>query len=77
MIEDEITTIIEPCKGVVKPKEEQLIIFTITFYKGGNLEELYICNVQGMDLPLGLLIKSIIEVNFSRGIRNEHHLRII
>jgi len=50
----------EPARGVIKAKSEQLVIVTLTFYKGGKIEELFACDVEDMDCPLGFLLKSII-----------------
>ncbi len=57
---DEITTVFEPARGVVKARSEQLITISFTFYKGGKIEELFACEVEDMDAPLGFLLKSII-----------------
>jgi len=61
MIADEITTVFEPTRGVIKAKSEQVIVVTFTMFKGGKLEELFVCNVDEMDSPLGFLLKSIFE----------------
>ena len=58
-MKDEITTIFEPAKGVVKAKTEQLVIVSFTFFKGGKVEELFTCHVDDMETPLGFLMTSI------------------
>ena len=60
MVADEITAAFEPSRGVVKAKSEQLIMVTLTFYKGGKIEELFACDIEDMDSPLGFLLKSTI-----------------
>lgn len=50
--------VIEPERGTIKPRSEQLIIVTFTFYRGGKIQELISCNVEDMDMPLGFLLQS-------------------
>ncbi len=59
MVADEISAVFEPARGVVKAKSELLVVATFTFFKGGKLEELFVCNVEDMDAPLGFLLKSM------------------
>eukprot|EP00831_Metopus_contortus_P004532 TRINITY_DN1167_c0_g3_i1.p1 TRINITY_DN1167_c0_g3~~TRINITY_DN1167_c0_g3_i1.p1 ORF type:complete len:607 (-),score=66.65 TRINITY_DN1167_c0_g3_i1:492-2312(-) len=56
MVTDEITAIFEPARGVIKARSEQLIIVNITLYRGGHIEELFVCNVEDMDAPLGFVL---------------------
>lgn len=64
MVADEIAAVFEPARGVVKAKSEQIVQITLTFYKGGKLEELFVCNVEDMDAPLGFLLKSMLSINY-------------
>jgi hypothetical protein len=50
--------VIEPTRGIVKARSHQPIKMTFTFFKGGNIEELLVCNVEDMEMPLGFLLKS-------------------
>lgn len=59
VVPDYISAIINPHKGTIKPKSEIQINFSITLYKGGKIEELFICNIEDMDYPLGFLLTSI------------------
>jgi hypothetical protein len=43
----------EPSSGVIQPRSELKIKMTVTVYTGGNLNELFLCDVQDMELPLG------------------------
>jgi len=44
----------EPSRGTIPPKSEVQIYFSITVYSGGNIDELFVCHVQDIELPLGL-----------------------
>ena len=43
----------EPSSGVIQPRSELKVKMTVTVYTGGNLNELFLCDVQDMELPLG------------------------
>jgi len=43
----------EPNRGVIQPRQEIKIKMTVTVFTGGNLNELFICDVQDLELPLG------------------------
>ena len=43
----------EPGSGVIPPKTEIKIKMSVTVYTGGNLSELFLCNIQDMELPVG------------------------
>jgi hypothetical protein len=43
----------EPSSGVIPPRSEIKIKMNVTVYTGGNLNELFLCDVQDMELPLG------------------------
>lgn len=58
MVADEIIAAFEPSRGVVKAKSELSVVVNFTFYKGGRVEELFICNVEDMDSPLGFMLIS-------------------
>ena len=35
-----------------------MIHFSVTVYYGGNIDELFICNIQDVELPLGFEMKA-------------------
>lgn len=48
----------EPSKGVVPPKSETKIYFHATVYTGGNINEIFICDIEDLELPLGFEFKA-------------------
>ncbi|CAD8087121.1 unnamed protein product [Paramecium primaurelia] len=50
----------EPKKGVLKPKTNQIIKFSIKPKEGGKLNELFVCEVQGLQYPLGFEMNTMI-----------------
>jgi hypothetical protein len=48
----------EPSKGVIPPKSEVSISMEIIFYKGGQIDELILCDIEDLELPLGFEIKA-------------------
>jgi hypothetical protein len=43
----------EPSRGIIPPKSEVRIYFSATVYVGGNINELFICNIEDLEIPLG------------------------
>jgi hypothetical protein len=43
----------EPSSGVIQPRSEVKIKMSCTVYTGGNLSELFLCDIQDMELPIG------------------------
>jgi len=43
----------EPASGVIQPRGELKIKMSVTVYTGGNLNELFLCDIQDMELPIG------------------------
>ncbi len=43
----------EPSRGTIAPKSEVQIYFSATVYTGGNINELFICNIDDLEIPLG------------------------
>ena len=43
----------EPRRGVIQPKSEVRINFNLTLYYGGIVDELFICNIDDLEIPLG------------------------
>ena len=48
----------EPSSGVVPPKTNLPIKFSIKPKQGGTLEEIFVCNVEGVELPLGFELRT-------------------
>lgn len=48
-----------PVKGVVKAKSTQNIGVEFKSFRGGSLNELFICNIREMKLPLGFILQCI------------------
>ena len=43
----------EPNSGVIQPRSDVKIKIDVTFFVGGNLNELFICDIQDMEMPIG------------------------
>jgi hypothetical protein len=43
----------EPSSGVILPRSELKIKMDLTFFIGGNINDLFICDVEDMEMPLG------------------------
>jgi hypothetical protein len=43
----------EPSSGIIQPHSELKIKLSVTFFTGGNLSELFCCDIQDMELPIG------------------------
>ena len=43
---------------MIPPKQSRKIAFEITVFKGGSIDELLICDVQDIELPLGCEVKA-------------------
>lgn len=50
---DKIVCLFEPASGVIQPKSEIKIKMTVTVFTGGNLSELFLCDIGDMELPIG------------------------
>jgi hypothetical protein len=48
----------EPKRGIILPKSEVKVYFTTTLYYGGVVEELFVCNVDDLEVPLGFELKA-------------------
>ena len=48
-----MVALFEPSQGVIQPKSELKIKMTVTVYTGGNLNELFLCDINDMELPIG------------------------
>lgn len=57
---------IEPSSGVIQPKSELKIKLSATVFTGGNMNELFLCDVQDMELPIGFeMLADIYGLNVS------------
>lgn len=43
----------EPSSGVIQPRSEIKVKFNVTVFTGGNLNELFLCDIQDMEMPVG------------------------
>lgn len=43
----------EPSSGTIQPRSELKIKMSVTVYTGGNLSELFLCDIQDMEMPVG------------------------
>lgn len=48
----------EPRKGVIPPKQKVKITLELTVFMGGAIDELFMCNIQDLELPLGFEVKA-------------------
>ena len=48
----------EPRRGTIPPKSKVKINFELTMYIGGQIDELFLCDVEDMELPLGFIVKA-------------------
>jgi hypothetical protein len=48
----------EPRRGVIPPKSEIKIAFTTTLYYGGIVDEVFICNIEDLEVPLGFELRA-------------------
>lgn len=51
--QEKIVARFEPSRGTIPPKSEIQIYFSVTVYIGGNINELFICTIDDVELPLG------------------------
>lgn len=50
----------EPCEGEIAPKKDLIIKVTLKPILGGKLEEIFICECEGLEYPLGFEINTIV-----------------
>lgn len=48
----------EPKRGMIPPKQKKAIAFDLTVFKGGSIDELFMCDIQDIELPLGFEVKA-------------------
>ena len=48
----------EPRKGVIPPKQKVKVAMELTVYTGGAIDELFMCDIQDLELPLGFEVKA-------------------
>ncbi len=48
----------EPSEGTIPPKSKVRIGFEFTTFVGGQLDELFMCDVQDLELPVGFEVKA-------------------
>ncbi len=52
--QEKIIARFEPIRGVIPPKSEIKINVQFLIYYGGKVDELLICNIEDMEIPLGI-----------------------
>ncbi len=50
---DRIIVRFEPRRGIIPPKSEVRIAFSTTLYYGGIVDEVFICNIDDLEVPIG------------------------
>ena len=55
---DRIIARFEPSRGTIPPKSEVQIYFSSTVYVGGLIDELFICEIADLEIPLGFEMKA-------------------
>jgi len=53
-----IVAAFEPSEGIIPPKSKARITFEMTVYYGGAIDELFMCDVEDLELPLGFEVKA-------------------
>lgn len=48
----------EPRKGVIPPKKSVKITMDLTVFMGGAIDELFLCNIADLEMPLGFEVKA-------------------
>ena len=48
----------EPTRGTIPPKGKVKISFDMTVFMGGPIDELFMCDIQDLELPLGFEVKA-------------------
>lgn len=53
-----IVAAFEPSEGIIPPKSKARITFEMTVFYGGAIDELFMCDVEDLELPLGFEVKA-------------------
>lgn len=48
----------EPTRGTIPPKGRQKFSFDLTVFMGGDIDELFMCDIQDLEMPLGFEVKA-------------------
>jgi hypothetical protein len=56
-IADELIAEFSPSNGIVNPKSSLRIKYKVIYYKSGNVDSLFLCQIREMDIPLGIVIQ--------------------
>lgn len=57
-IRNRITSAFEPNEGIIPPKSKARITFEMTVFYGGPIDELFLCDVEDLEMPLGFEVKA-------------------
>ena len=52
-----VASAFDPAEGVIPPKSKVRIAFEMTVYYGGEVNELFLCDVDDVEMPLGFEVK--------------------
>lgn len=55
---ERISARFEPRRGLIPPKSEVRVSFTTTIFYGGHIDELLICNIEDLEVPLGFELEA-------------------
>lgn len=55
---EKIVARFEPKRGLIPPKSEVRCSLTATLYYGGIVDELFVCNIEDLEVPLGFEFKA-------------------
>ena len=52
-----VASAFDPAEGIIPPKSKVRIAFEMTVYYGGEVNELFLCDVDDVEMPLGFEVK--------------------
>ena len=52
--DEELTLMFDPARGIVPPHSRINVEMTIKAFKGGSMNRIFLCNVDGLDVPVGI-----------------------
>lgn len=56
--EEQVVAYFEPARGTIPPKGEVIVRFRYTVYVGGMMNEVFKCEIQDVEFPLGFELKA-------------------
>lgn len=52
-----VASAFDPAEGVIPPKSKVRVAFEMTVYYGGEVNELFMCDIDDVEMPLGFEVK--------------------